>query len=416
MRENKQLEFKSDITNQFLKTVSAFANYNGGKIMFGVDDNGKAIGIKNPNKVCLDIENKINDSIIPKPDYNIQINKNNNVITLIVHEGDFKPYLYKTKAYKRNDTSTIEIDHIELKRLLIESENLTFDELTAKRQNLDFTELRQQLEANVGIKNMSTDVLRTLGFFDNKGKYNNAAELLADVNGFPGIDIARFGENIDIILDRETITNISVLKQYRQAITIFKKYYQYEIVKSIKREVVEKIPEKAFREAVANAIVHRTWDVNAHIKIAMFADRIEITSVGGLPNNVTEENYLSGRVSILRNPIIGDVFFRLHYIERFGTGIKRIKNAYSQYFEKPIFNIGENYIQIILPVTGMQNLSGDFENVYKLMHEGKLVTSSDVAQAIDCGKSKATSILNQLVSKGLITKIGNGRSVKYSIK
>lgn len=416
MRENKQLEFKLDITNQFLKTVSAFANHNGGRILFGVDDNGKTVGIKNPNKVCLDIENKINDCIIPKPNYDLQINKDKNVITLIIYEGDFKPYLYKAKAYKRNDTSTIEMDHIELKRLLIESENLTFDELTAKCQNLKFTELKHQLEANIGIKDLSIDVLRTLCFFDPKGKYNNAAELLADINSFPGIDIARFGENIDIILDRETISNVSVLIQYQQAITIYKKYYQYEIVKSIKREVVEKIPEKAFREAVANALVHRTWDVNAHIKIAMFADRIEITSVGGLPNNVTEENYLSGRVSILRNPIIGDVFFRLHYIERFGTGIKRIINAYDKHYEKPVFDIGDNYIQIKLPVIGMQNLSGDSEAVYKLMHEGKTLTSSDVAKAIKCGKSKATSILNQLVSKGLISKIGNGRGTKYCRK
>lgn len=148
----------------------------------------------------------------------------------------------------------------------------------------------------------------------------------------------------------------------------------------------------------------------------MFADRIEITSVGGLPNNVTEENYLSGRVSILRNPIIGDVFFRLHYIERFGTGIKRIINAYDKYYEKPVFDIGGNYIQIKLPVIGMQNLSGDSEAVYKLMHEGKTLTSSDVAKTIKCGKSKATSILNQLVSKGLISKIGNGRGTKYCRK
>lgn len=107
MKETKSLEFKSEVTNTFLKTVSAYANYGTGEILFGVRDDGTPCGINNPEKVCLDLENRINDSISPKPDFTLRINSQNNTIALKVSEGLDKPYLYKGKAYKRNDTSTI---------------------------------------------------------------------------------------------------------------------------------------------------------------------------------------------------------------------------------------------------------------------------------------------------------------------
>ncbi len=65
MRESKTLEFKSRISNTFLKTISAFANYSGGSVIFGVNDDGTVCGLKNPEQACLDIENKINDTIHP---------------------------------------------------------------------------------------------------------------------------------------------------------------------------------------------------------------------------------------------------------------------------------------------------------------------------------------------------------------
>jgi ATP-dependent DNA helicase RecG len=81
VRESKNLEFKESVTNTFLKTVSAFANYGTGKILFGVMDNGVAKGIENPEKVCLDIENRINDSLDPVPEYILEINERTSVIT-----------------------------------------------------------------------------------------------------------------------------------------------------------------------------------------------------------------------------------------------------------------------------------------------------------------------------------------------
>lgn len=99
---------------------------------------------------------------------------------------------------------------------------------------------------------------------------------MADENSFYGIDCARFGDSIDIILDREIFEHKSILKQYDEAVTLYRKYYQYDEIEGALRKTVELIPEKAFREAIANALVHRTWDVNSHIRIAMFKDRLEV--------------------------------------------------------------------------------------------------------------------------------------------
>ena len=109
MKENRKLEYKENVTNTFLKTVSAFANYDGGTIIFGVDDNGKVVGLEDLDQQCLEIENRINDSIKPKLDYSISTNNSEKTISLDVESGIHKPYLYKSKAYKRNDTATVEV-------------------------------------------------------------------------------------------------------------------------------------------------------------------------------------------------------------------------------------------------------------------------------------------------------------------
>ena len=112
MRESKELEFKESVSNSFLKTVSAYANYGTGKILFGIADDGTVKGLENVNNACLDIENRINNSIDPLPEYTLSIDKNKSIVILTVEEGAYKPYLYNSKAYVRKNTSTIAVDRI----------------------------------------------------------------------------------------------------------------------------------------------------------------------------------------------------------------------------------------------------------------------------------------------------------------
>lgn len=414
MRETKTLEFKEKITNTFLKTVSAFANYETGRILFGVNDEGKEIGIINPVQACLDIENKINDSIEPSPEYSLQINKKTSVITLTVFEGLHKPYLYKSKAYRRNDSATIPVDRLELTRLILEGKNISFEELPADNQDLVFNELSKKLSNALNIRELNKDTLKTLELYSDKDGFNKAGELLSDSNRFNGIDIVRFGENISIILDRENIENESVLKQYDDAINVYQKYYQYEQIKGSLRKTVSLIPEEAFREAIANAIVHRTWDINASIQISMYSDRIEVVSPGGLPNGIKEEEYRRGGLSVLRNRILGNVFLRLNMIERFGTGIRRINETYRNSEVKPVFKITENSIIVILPVLEQKyNLTDDEAKIFKLL-KNREMSSSAIAEYTGFGKNKVITILKNLVDKGYVSFSGQGRGIRYT--
>lgn len=417
MRETKTLEFKETITNTFLKTVSAFSNYEGGIILFGVDDDGCIKGLSNIKQACLDIENKINDSISPQPNYILETQKNDQIIKLTVKSGPQKPYLYKSKAYKRNDSATIEVDTLEFSRLILEGKNIRYEELPCKDQNLTFDILNHELKKSIQIETFNIDTLKTLNLYDDKNGYNNAAGLLADHNSFPGIDIVKFGNNISIIEKRATFENISILSSYEKVLDIFNDYYQYEVIEGIERKKVERIPKEAFREAIANGLIHRAWDVDSQIRVLMFDDQIEIISPGGLPSGITEEEYLAGKLSVLRNRNLANVFYRLGFVEIFGTGVARIKQLYEKSLMKPSFEVSENTIKVVLPVfEDVSNLTSDEAIVFKALSKSTLKSISEIDQEVPFGKSKITKILKSMAQKGLIVIQGKGRGTKYIIK
>ena len=415
MKESRQLEFKSDISNTFLKTVSAFANYDGGQIIFGVADNGDVLGLADPEQSCLDIENKINDTIHPQPQYKLSVQEADETVTLTVEAGRNKPYTYKSKAYKRNDTATIAVDDLELTRLILQGKNINYEDLPADNQELTFRSLEEKAKQEIGINALNKDVLKTLNLYSDSIGYNHAAELVADENDYPGIDIARFGESISRILKRATFEHESVLNELEKAVAVYRDYYQYEEIQGMDRVKVETIPEEAFRETIANALIHRTWDVNAQIRVLMFDDRIEVSSPGGLPSGLSEAEYLKGNVSILRNPILGNIFFRLHIVEILGTGIIRIREAYKNSDRKPVFEILENSINVILPVMSDLDLTEDEAAVYKVLSKVLPRSISEITAAVPFGKSKTTVLLKRLADKNIVTIVGTGRGTKYRL-
>ena len=236
----------------------------------------------------------------------------------------------------------------------------------------------------MGIEQLTKDILKTLELYSDQNGFNNAAALLADNNHFKGIDIIRFGDSIDEIMERKS---------------------------------VDKIPEKAFREAVANALVHRMWDIPVSIKISMYSDKIEISSPGGLPAGLSEDEYLNGQISLLRNPVIGNVFFRLKYIEKFGTGIMRINYAYKNILVKPEYRIFSNSIRIILPVIKSDYKLNEAEKrLINILTDSGSMTRNEVEKAAEMEKSKTIRILNGLIDKNIIQKKGMGRATKYELK
>lgn len=412
MRETFNLEFKEKFSNSFLKTVVAYSNYTGGKILFGVNDKGKEVGIDKPIDAMLDIENMINDSIKPQVTYSLTL-LDKNIIELLVYPGDEKPYFYKSKSYKRNDSATIEIDNNELKRLILEGNNKSYDQITNYAEDYSFNYLENKLKEKLNINSIDSDILKTLELIDSNNRLTNAGLLISDKNTYNIIDMVRFGEDNNTILSRFQIKNISILKAYDQAIEKYREYFHYEIIDRAYRQKIEIIPEKAFREAIANALVHRNWMSKSFIQISMKKNTICITSPGGLPSNLTADEYLNGEISIMQNPIIGNVFFRLDIIESFGTGITRIKNSYKNSKNKPNFKIYDNSIEICLPETKLQiPLTKDEEKVFFAI-KNKTLSSSQIASIVGFGKNKVLKILNQLIDKSYATKIGTGRGTKY---
>lgn len=416
MKESRIIEWKESVSNSFLKTVSAFANYGSGSIVFGIADDGSVKGLADTRAACLDIENKINDSIDPTPFFSLTENTRKKTVTLAVEEGPNKPYLYKGKAYRRSDTSTVEVDNVELRRLVLAGQNMHFEELPCHKQDLTFHALEEKLEAEHVVRALNGDVLRTFNLFNFEAGFNNAALIVSDQNTFPGIDVARFGESINIIADRATFEGTSVIEQINGACTMFERYYSVETIESARRATHYSIPYEAFREAVANAVAHRTWDVNAKIRIAMHPDHIEISSPGGLPAGLGRDEYLRGFISQLRNPILANVLFRLNIIEMFGTGIVRIRSSYAEYEQKPEFDVSENAVRVTLPVTDARPaLTSEEELVYQFVKEEGSATSGQIVANFGFGKDKAVKLLRSLVEKRYVKKTGNGRGTRYRV-
>lgn len=192
-------------------------------IIFGITDEQKIIGISNPIDFCLNIENQINDSIKPRPDYSLKVNVDK-TISLFVKRGNSTPYRYNGKAYKRNDTSTIEVDEIEEKRLIMLGLNISFEEIPIEDKELSFSFLEKAFITKLELSSFNLDVLKSLNLFDAKNGFNNAAKLLSDSNDFPGIDIdiAVFGNSFNIFKKRIILSGASILKQYYDSLEIYK--------------------------------------------------------------------------------------------------------------------------------------------------------------------------------------------------
>lgn len=411
-KESKYLEYKEVISKTYLKTVCAFSNYNDGTIVFGITDDYKVIGISDPIKACLNIKNQINDSIKPKPEYSLKIN-DNNTISLFVKKGFATPYRYNGKCYKRNDSSTIEVDSILENRLVLEGINKKYEELSCGKSDLTFEILSKKFINKLNLSDFNTDTLKSLNLYSDKDGYNNAALLLADTNDFAGLDFAVFGDNYNEFRKRISLQGNSILKQYDDAIELFKEQYIIERIEDGYRKTVELIPFEAYREAVANAIIHRVWDIKANTKIEMHKDKIIVSSPGGLLPEMSKEDYLRGNYSYLRNPIIANVFYRLEIVEIFATGIRRINEAYKDRLQKPIFEISDNAISITLPVEVEIQLTANEKLVYELMQDNNIYSRSELENLSKLTKSTIIRIVNSLLAKELIIKKGAGKSIIY---
>lgn len=418
--ESKVIELKQAFTTNIYKTISAFSNFEGGSIFIGINDDGEIIGLEDLKRTKLSIENTVNDVFSPRPiiEFKNHFFEKKEILEVKVTKGKFPPYFYKNVSYMRTDTSTVPMDVKTLTKIMLNSENISFDELEHYHQSLNFKQLEKALRDSLGLEKVNESTLITLGL-KKDGRFNHAAVLLSDENDIKNayVDIAKFKISTDQFVDRIKLERNSLLKYYEDLLDLFNKYYPpLSIVSVPKRVEQEQVPYAAFKESILNAIIHRDYFIDRGVQISMYDYMIEINSPGGLPDGITKEVYLSGGTSILRNKVLASLFYRLGIIDQFGTGIKRIKNSYRHTDEKPSFVIDENQIKIILPVIGYE--------YHKLNTEEAIITylkahpfskRAEIENKIQVEKATLLRRLNDLIDKGLIHKTGSSSNITYFV-
>ncbi len=431
--ESRVVEYKLSYSKTLLKTVSAYANYHDGYIVLGVDDSGKVVGLDDADEIKLSLENAINDALRPRPFYEMwtEMQDGKALVVLKVYKGDSTPYVIGNRAYKRNDTSTVQVDRASYEELILLGKNLSYEKLASDNQTLRFKLLGDKLEEFLGIDRFSEDLLVTLGL-KFRGQYNNAAALLSDVNPLKSSVVqlvAYMDSGVMHIRDRQTLNHLSVLKQYDHCMDFYRKHINVsERIDGPYRKTIEEIPLVAYREAVANAILHRDYTRKVDMRVEVFSDRVEIMSPGSLPVGITEQEYYEGKVSVPRNQLLADVFLRLGIIEKLATGIRRIKEYYRAYDVTPEFRVGENSILVILPkviaeekvkergATYLDSLNDHELLIYRLLQKNGEMKRMDIEDALGLRKSQTVELIRHMRERQLIAQIGNGRTTRYTLR
>lgn len=413
-RESCTVEYKQALTRSYLKTVSAFANYQTGSICFGITDDQERIGLSDPESAVLQIENQINDAIHPHPDFELKIAEDR-VVILTVKKGFDTPYCYQGKAYKRNDSATVEVTPIEYKNLVLHSMHLTFTEIPSALQDLHFQAFESAFYNRFSWSAAFPDTWLTLGLWSADSGFNNAALLLSDQNSFPGMDVVIYGKEPNSVYQRISLANQSVLTLIEECVSLFEAHYVYESPSGLYRTVKETIPLSGFREVLLNAIVHREWQIPAPVRVDFYPESVTVTSPGGLPDGISQEEFLANRhISLLRNASLGFTFLRLGLIESLGSGIPALMDSYAGSALKPDFLITSNMISISLPVLKEASFqSDDQKTIYNLIKTFGPVSSSELQTRSQISKSTLQRNLKALMEQKLIQKSGRGPAVRY---
>lgn len=369
--ESTNIDFKEEVEyrkpKSWLKSVSAFANSNGGVLLFGVRDIDRMpVGLKDIVRDSEKVSELINDKITPLPRYELNIFKDNNkdFMEVKVGDGPRTPYYYNSdgrkEAFIRAGNQSIPAPKHVLDGLILKGQNTTFDELPSKYDvsDVSFTLLNASLKKETGKElNKDKDYI-SLELITKDKKVTNAGLLLSD----QGILIqsrlfcTRWKGLVKGSIDGDAIDDKeysgSIISILENAEIFIKNYSRsgWEI-KGMKRVEVEDYPVRAIREAIVNAIIHRDYQIiGSEIHIDMYDNRLEITSPGGMIDGSFVQNLDITKISSMRrNRVISDIFNRLHFMERRGSGLTRIMESYSDYTIKPQFNSDTSSFKVVFP-------------------------------------------------------------------
>ena len=353
--EDEYTELKIELTKEIKKEIIAFANTKGGKIYVGIDDFGNIIGVKNAKEDLESLSGMIREGIKSDLTLYTSINliniDNKDVIEISIMEAPNKPYYLADKGIKTSgvylrygNTSAPASEEV-IKKMLRENQGDSFEAMVSQNQNLNFETLK-----SIFLKhNMELDYnkFKSLNIINLNNQYTNLGLLLSDECSY-SIKCAIYnGINKLEFQDRKEFTG-SVLKQVNDVFEYLDLYNKTKgKIVGLERVDTKDYPEYALRESLLNAIIHRDYNYKGSILISLFDDHFEITSLGGIVKGLSIKDLYLG-ISESRNPNLANIFYRLRYVESFGTGIGRIIESYKEYEKKPVFVDTDNAFNVTL--------------------------------------------------------------------
>ncbi|WP_139651547.1 RNA-binding domain-containing protein [Raoultibacter phocaeensis] len=437
--ESDVIEFKREFSRTTLKTVVAFANTRGGIVYLGIEDDGEICGVEDPDATMLAAANSIRSSIKPNTSMIVQCERmemnGKHVVGIRVERGANRPYYMADKGmrpegvYIRQGSASFMATEAEIVDMLKASQKDSFEARRCLHQALTFSETSKAFE-NQKLE-FGDAQLRTLGFVDEDGQFTNLAWLLSD-QCTCSIKLAHFFGTKRITFKDRLETRGSLLAQFDQACHFLAEHTHYKTrFVDMRREDYDDYPPDAVREVLVNALVHQDFDSGAPPLVSVLEDRLETVSHGGLPASYSLSEFQMD-VSVLRNPRLAHVFYRLGLIEAYGTGIARIFEAYERSETGPVFDITKHVFKVVLPnrnathasdgeergrrdIHGGDELGNQERLVFSVIEEQGPLKRSELQERFDFSQATLLRILKRLEEKGLVRAEGNTRRRVYRV-
>ena len=349
--ETNRIENKEYLNEDFEQEVIAFLNYqDGGIIYVGINKKGQVVGIQDIDLIQLQIKDRIKNNIQPSTlglfDVIVETIENKAVIKIIISSGKEKPYYLRKKGrtpegcYIRVGSSKERMTEKMIEEMFARRIKKSLKEIDSPRQDLTFRQLKIHYEGNGMILN--DNFAKNLNLLTDDGKYNYNAYLLADENNI-SIKLVKYlgTSKMELIENQEYGYCCLITATQRILDRLTAENTVYAKIEYNGRKEVEMIDSKALKEAVINAMVHSDYTLSTTPIIELYSDRIEITSGGGLPQGLSQEEFLEG-VTAQRNKELIRVFKDVDLIENIGSGVLRILDAY----DKSCFKFMEHFLRV----------------------------------------------------------------------
>ena len=432
--ETNRFENKEQLNEDFEQEVIAFLNYKeGGIIYVGINKNGQVVGVENTDLTQLQIKDRIKNNIQPSTlglfDVIVETIDDKEVIKVVISSGTEKPYYLRKKGrtsegcYVRVGSSKERMTERMIDDMYAKRVKHTLKEIDSPRQELTFNQLKIYYEEH-GLK-LNDNFLQNLDLLTSEGKYNYNAFLLADENNISIKLVKYVGTNkLELLENMEYGNRCLITATQRLLDRLDVENTTYAKIEYFGRKEQEKIDSKALKEAVINAIVHNDYSYGNSPIVELYSDRVEITSAGGLPQELSQEEFLEG-VTAPRNKELIRVFKDVELIENIGSGVLRILDAYDkscfrfmEHFLRVSFKYRENpfeYDQENGQESYQKHLSEIQDKIIALIKKNPSITQKEIAKTLEISREKVKYHIAILKENNLIIREGSTKKGIWKI-